>query len=466
MRVRGCVVWSRAVMLDRVFWQCILARVGPALVLLVATGCTLPDVSVRKPRADSQRQACASDAALCDDKADACDRTSDEACGADASSGTAGKAAANGTSRNNAGSGSKPPGGGTGGRAGSKATPSDDESEGSAGSEATPPDVETEGGAGSNSEPPISEETGGSGGTEPAEMTPAGGSGGTEEPPPPVEVDACVASLETCNGGDDDCDGDSDEREATRADCLGRFPNASEAECRSGTCVQTACREGYVPCGDSSEPSCERSCGTPPDPGGSGGSGGSGGGGGAGTGGTVAPTPTRCASWRSQGSDDSFGDLGENPGEETNSMTMVRQYVCRAVPNGRSQLALGKGVPTYGCYGTYESNGARVGFGKPDVFEVLLPNTSDCSVTWQAVSDDVQPLDLGTDAYPGLYACRGRLDNEPYPGGTVSGRELGQWIAVGDGHECWTQFHGAQGMLDGGSKRILDQLEVLVRATR
>jgi hypothetical protein len=171
-----------------------------------------------------------------------------------------------------------------------------------------------------------------------------------------------------------------------------------------------------------------------------------------------------CSTWRRQNNDGAFDDLGPNPGEEMNNSGTVRQFICRTVPDGRSQLALGKGVPPYGCYGTYETNGTRLGYGKSTDFEVLLPNR-DCQVTWQSVTNGISPFDLGTAAQPGLFACRGRLMDVPSDGGgNVSGRELGQWVEVGGERQCWTQFHNSTAGQDTGSKRVVDQLEILVPA--
>jgi hypothetical protein len=195
------------------------------------------------------------------------------------------------------------------------------------------------------------------------------------------------------------------------------------------------------------------------------GAGGNGSGGTGGAGGESSSAPTYCSTWRRQNSDGVFDDLGPNPGEEMNDSGTVRQYICRTVPNGRSQLALGKGVPPYGCYGTYDNSGTRLGYGKATDFEVLLPNTSDCQVTWQSVSTGITPFDLGTAEQPGLYACRGRLENVPSDGGgNISGRELGQWVEVAGERQCWTQFHNSTAGMDTGSKRVVDQLEILVRA--
>lgn len=187
--------------------------------------------------------------------------------------------------------------------------------------------------------------------------------------------------------------------------------------------------------------------------------GGGGGGAAAGGGGRPATDDAACRDWRMQDQTGSFDDLGPALGNEMNSQTSVSQWICRAeAPNG--VLTLGKAVPPYGCYGTYASGNTRIGFGATKAtggFEVLVPH-SDCPLAWAAPGSGA--LDLGG----ALHACRGRLQNEMYPDGTASGTELGQWIDVGGSLQCWTQFHDANGNMDEGSRRLTQNVEVLIRA--
>jgi hypothetical protein len=214
-------------------------------------------------------------------------------------------------------------------------------------------------------------------------------------------------------------------------------------------------RDGSTGNGDSSGSGGGGESGATGGSGGSGGSAGSSGAGSAGSGNGCVPA------WRTQSSTDSFDDLGLPPGNEDNTQ-WVYQYICRGTPAGQTALLLGKGVPGFGCYGTYAEGTTRHGFGIENDFEVLVPSAS-CATTWQPVTAGVIPLELGK--VPGLYACRGVLTNEPYPGGVASGLELGQWVpaAGGGDFECWTQFHD-DGQKDHGSKRVEREVEVLVHA--
>lgn len=191
-----------------------------------------------------------------------------------------------------------------------------------------------------------------------------------------------------------------------------------------------------------------------------GGNGGAGASGTGGAGGSAACTPD-WGSARDKNGD--WSALGSNPGNETNSQSIALQFICRATPAGMTQPALGKGVEGYGCYGTYASGGTRVGFGAESGFYTLLPFTH-CQTAWKPVTSGITPLDLAPkDAGTHLYACRGELQNEPYPEGVASGNELGQWVpAATSGYECWTQFHGTDQGRDAGSKLLTTNVEVLV----
>lgn len=74
-----------------------------------------------------------------------------------------------------------------------------------------------------------------------------------------VMLDACTPSAESCNGKDDDCDGDVDEEAASTMYCEQKF-NALSA-CETGFCVKTgACHVGFYNCDGKPENGCESLC--------------------------------------------------------------------------------------------------------------------------------------------------------------------------------------------------------------
>lgn len=64
-----------------------------------------------------------------------------------------------------------------------------------------------------------------------------------------------AASPETCNGVDDDCDGTADGAVAVAA--CARASRVDEAACSAGTCVITACDDGYEDCDTDPSTGCE-----------------------------------------------------------------------------------------------------------------------------------------------------------------------------------------------------------------
>lgn len=72
--------------------------------------------------------------------------------------------------------------------------------------------------------------------------------GGGEDSGP--GIDGCVASLELCDGNDDDCDGAVDEEAACDA------PNGT-ARCEMAMCTVTGCETGFFDC--TGDPGCETS---------------------------------------------------------------------------------------------------------------------------------------------------------------------------------------------------------------
>ncbi|MET0388253.1 MAG: hypothetical protein ABW321_19930 [Polyangiales bacterium] len=170
-------------------------------------------------------------------------------------------------------------------------------------------------------------------------------------------------------------------------------------------------------------------------------------------------TPDPCFSWRP------FDPRAADPyagliprGVETNGIGTVDLYVCRARPDGRSDWLLGKAIPSYGCYGTFDDGASRAGFGVTEGFQ-LLDAPSDCLAFSPA--DSAPTFDLDSSNAQPLVACRGRLDPQPYDGGVASGQELGQWVPAGGGYACWIQFFGTAEGMDRGSLRLTEALELL-----
>lgn len=88
----------------------------------------------------------------------------------------------------------------------------------------------------------------------------------------PARVDAttaCEETRETCNGLDDDCDGQADEQMAADADCEERLVH-SETYCQrpEGLCIPGECHQGHWDCDGRPQNGCEstRPCGTSPGP--------------------------------------------------------------------------------------------------------------------------------------------------------------------------------------------------------
>ncbi len=65
--------------------------------------------------------------------------------------------------------------------------------------------------------------------------------------------------VEICGGGDEDCDGTTDETTAANADCNARgLPNASSVVCSAGACVVGMCGAGHEDCNAGA--GCESTC--------------------------------------------------------------------------------------------------------------------------------------------------------------------------------------------------------------
>jgi hypothetical protein len=75
-----------------------------------------------------------------------------------------------------------------------------------------------------------------------------------------MDATQCVPSIETCNGVDDDCDGDADEAASVQQDCAMRVMNANSV-CQGGKCVYLReCYPGYFNCDGRPENGCEAKC--------------------------------------------------------------------------------------------------------------------------------------------------------------------------------------------------------------
>jgi hypothetical protein len=82
----------------------------------------------------------------------------------------------------------------------------------------------------------------------------------TPDARPQEDAAHCVPNTETCNGVDDDCDGDADEAAAVQQDCATRVLNANSI-CQGGKCVYLReCYAGYFNCDGRPENGCEANC--------------------------------------------------------------------------------------------------------------------------------------------------------------------------------------------------------------
>lgn len=77
-------------------------------------------------------------------------------------------------------------------------------------------------------------------------------------PRPDAEGSTVCLPAERCNGVDDDCDGQIDEDDGATALCSGH----ATAACVAGSCVISACDEGWVNCDDDGANGCETQLGT------------------------------------------------------------------------------------------------------------------------------------------------------------------------------------------------------------